>query len=93
MTTTLFFVAAFCVVALLVYMARYSGRVRITRKRLIDAPLVDNIVPVSEADATDTLNIYNDGTVTSGTPSSGCESSNGSRPTSSRPSVTSCGRR
>ncbi|WP_394756420.1 SRPBCC family protein [Rhodoferax sp.] len=39
MTTTLAFVAAFCVVAVLVYMARYSGRVKIARTRLIEAPL------------------------------------------------------
>jgi hypothetical protein len=39
MTTTLVFVAAFCIVAVLVYMARYSGRVRVTRTRLIDAPI------------------------------------------------------
>ncbi len=39
MMTTLVFVAAFCVVAVLVYMARYSGRVRVTRSRLIDAPI------------------------------------------------------
>jgi hypothetical protein len=39
MMTTLVFVAAFCVVAVLVYMARYSGRVRVTRTRVIDAPV------------------------------------------------------
>jgi DNA gyrase inhibitor GyrI len=39
MTTTLVFVAAFCFVAVLVYMARYSGRVRVSRSRLIDAPI------------------------------------------------------
>jgi len=39
MATTLVFVTAFCLVAVLVYMARYSGRVRVTRTRLIDAPL------------------------------------------------------
>ena len=39
MTTTLAFVAAFCFVAVLAYMARYSGRVRITRTRLIEAPI------------------------------------------------------
>jgi effector-binding domain-containing protein len=32
-------VTAFCLVAVLVYMARYSGRVRVTRTRLIDAPI------------------------------------------------------
>jgi len=37
--TTFIFVAAFCVVAVLVYMARYSGRVRVEQTRLIDAPL------------------------------------------------------
>ena len=39
MTTTLVFVVAFCIVAVLVYMARYSGRVRIAELRLIDAPI------------------------------------------------------
>jgi hypothetical protein len=37
MISTLVFVLAFCVVALLVYMARYSGRVRVEQTRLIDA--------------------------------------------------------
>lgn len=36
---TLIFVAAFCVVAVLVYMARYSGRLRVEQTRVIDAPL------------------------------------------------------
>jgi hypothetical protein len=39
MMTTLVFVAAFCLVAVLVYMVRYSGRVRLSQTRLIDAPL------------------------------------------------------
>jgi hypothetical protein len=39
MISTLVFVLLFCVVALLVYMARYSGRVRLEQTRLIDAPL------------------------------------------------------
>jgi len=39
MTTTLVFVAAFCIVAVLVYMARYSGRVLVARTRVIDAPI------------------------------------------------------
>jgi hypothetical protein len=39
MTTTLFFVASFCLVAVLVYMARYSGRVRVSQTRLVDAPI------------------------------------------------------
>jgi hypothetical protein len=39
MLTTLVFVVAFCFVAVLVYMARYSGRLRVTRTRLIDAPV------------------------------------------------------
>jgi hypothetical protein len=36
--TTLVFVTGFCIVAVLVYMARYSGRVRLEQVRLIDAP-------------------------------------------------------
>jgi uncharacterized protein YndB with AHSA1/START domain len=39
MLTTLVFVACFCLVAVLVYMARYSGRVRVSQTRLIDAPI------------------------------------------------------
>ena len=39
MTTTLVFVASFCLVAVLVYMARYSGRVHVSQIRLIDAPI------------------------------------------------------
>jgi len=39
--TTLVFVVAFCIVAVLVYMARYSGRVRVTQTRVIDAPLAE----------------------------------------------------
>ena len=37
--TTLIFVAAFCIVAVFVYMARYSGRLRVKQTRLIDAPI------------------------------------------------------
>lgn len=36
---TLIFVAAFCIVAMLVYMARYSGRIKVFQTRVIDAPL------------------------------------------------------
>jgi uncharacterized protein YndB with AHSA1/START domain len=39
MATTLVFVTAFCIVAVLVYMGRYSGRVRVAQSRLIDAPI------------------------------------------------------
>jgi hypothetical protein len=39
--STLLFVTAFCIVALLVYMARYSGRLRVTHTRVIDAPLAE----------------------------------------------------
>jgi hypothetical protein len=39
MASTLIFVSLFCVVAVLVYMARYSGRVRVTQSRLIHAPI------------------------------------------------------
>jgi len=38
---SLLFAAAFCVVAVMVYMARYSSRVRVERTRLIDAPLAE----------------------------------------------------
>lgn len=38
MTTALLFAAAFAVVAVLVYLARYSGRVNVVRTRVIDAP-------------------------------------------------------
>jgi effector-binding domain-containing protein/uncharacterized protein YndB with AHSA1/START domain len=37
--TTLIFVVAFCIVAVFVYMARYSGRLRVTQTRIIDAPI------------------------------------------------------
>jgi effector-binding domain-containing protein len=37
--TTLIFIVAFCIVAVFVYMARYSGRLRVTQTRIIDAPL------------------------------------------------------
>lgn len=39
MVSTLIFVTLFCVVAVLVYMARYSGRVRLTQSRVIHAPI------------------------------------------------------
>ena len=39
MLSTLIFVFIFCVVAVLVYMGRYSGRVRFEQTRLIDAPV------------------------------------------------------
>lgn len=39
--TALVYVAAFCIVAVLVYMARYSGRLRVTHTRLIDASLAE----------------------------------------------------
>jgi uncharacterized protein YndB with AHSA1/START domain len=38
MINTLVFVTAFCLVAVLVYVAKYSGRVRVTQTRLVDAP-------------------------------------------------------
>jgi len=37
--TTLIFVVAFCIVGIFVYMARYSGRLRVTQTRIIDAPI------------------------------------------------------
>lgn len=37
--STLIFVLAFCIVAVLVYMARYSGRLRVTQTRSIDASI------------------------------------------------------
>ena len=39
--TALVYVVGFCIVAVLVYMARYSGRLRVTQSRLIDAPLAE----------------------------------------------------
>ena len=42
--STLVLIAGFCIVAVLVYMARYSGRVRVEQTRLIDAPL-DQVYP------------------------------------------------
>jgi hypothetical protein len=37
--TALVYVVGFCIVAVLVYMGRYSGRLRVTQTRVIDAPL------------------------------------------------------
>ena len=48
--TTLIFVAAFCVVAVLVYMARYSGRLRVTHTRIIDAPMAEAYARVIDLD-------------------------------------------
>jgi hypothetical protein len=45
---SLLFVAAFCVVAVLVYMARYSSRVRVERTRLIAAPLASVVAQVAD---------------------------------------------
>ncbi|HEX7501234.1 MAG TPA: SRPBCC family protein [Polyangia bacterium] len=39
--TTFIFVVAFCIVAVLVYMARYSGRLRVAQTRIIDAPVAE----------------------------------------------------
>jgi hypothetical protein len=47
MATTLFFVAAFCIVAVFVYMGRYSGRVRVVQRRVINAPIEQVYVQVS----------------------------------------------
>ncbi|MGI9133959.1 MAG: SRPBCC family protein [Rhodoferax sp.] len=46
--TTLVFVVAFCIVAVLVYMARYSGRVQVSQTRLIDAPLATVYAQVAD---------------------------------------------
>jgi uncharacterized protein YndB with AHSA1/START domain len=46
--STLVFVIAFCIVAVLVYMARYSGRVRVEQTRLIDAPLSEVYARVAD---------------------------------------------
>ncbi len=46
--TTLIFVVAFCVVAVFVYMARYSGRLRVTQTRIIDAPIDEVYVKVAD---------------------------------------------
>lgn len=48
MLNSLLFVAAFCVVAVLVYMARYSSRVRVERTRLVDAPLATVYAQVAD---------------------------------------------
>jgi hypothetical protein len=45
---SLLFVTAFCVVAVLVYMARYSSRLRVERSRLINAPLATVYGQVSD---------------------------------------------
>ncbi|MCX7172560.1 MAG: SRPBCC family protein [Proteobacteria bacterium] len=37
--TTLVFIVAFCIVAVFVYMARYSGRLRVEQTRIIAAPI------------------------------------------------------
>ncbi len=39
--STLIFVVAFCIVAVLVYMARFSGRLRVSERRIIEAPLAE----------------------------------------------------
>src|SRR5664279_395325 len=46
--TALLFVVAFAVVAVLVYMARYSGRVHVVQSRLIDAPLAATRAQVAD---------------------------------------------
>jgi hypothetical protein len=46
--TTLVFVLAFIIVALFVYMARYSGRLRVEQKRLIAAPLAEVYAKVAD---------------------------------------------
>jgi len=46
--STLLFVGAFCVVALFVYMARYSGRLRVAQTRIIDAPIGEVFARVSD---------------------------------------------
>jgi hypothetical protein len=46
--STLLFVGAFCVVALFVYMARYSGRLRVAHTRIIDAPVGEVYARVSD---------------------------------------------
>lgn len=48
MLTTLVFVVAFIIVALLVYMARYSGRLRVEEKRVIAAPISDVYAKVAD---------------------------------------------
>lgn len=46
--TTLVFVVAFVIVALLVYMARYSGRLRVEERRVIAAPLDEVYAKVAD---------------------------------------------
>lgn len=48
MGTTLVFVVAFIIVALFVYMARYSGRLRVEEKRLLAAPLAEVYAKVAD---------------------------------------------
>jgi DNA gyrase inhibitor GyrI len=48
MLTTLFFVFAFLVVGFFVYLAKYSGRLRVEETRLIDAPLADVYAKVAD---------------------------------------------
>ena len=46
--TTLVFIVAFCIVAVFVYMARYSGRLRVEQTRIIDAPVGEVYARVSD---------------------------------------------
>jgi uncharacterized protein YndB with AHSA1/START domain len=45
---TFLFVVAFCIVAVFVYMARYSGRLRVAQTRLIAAPVADVYAKVAD---------------------------------------------
>lgn len=46
--STLLFALAFCIVAVLVYMGRYSGRLRVAQTRLIDAPIAEVFSAVAD---------------------------------------------
>jgi len=46
--STLVFVVAFCIVAVLVYMARYSGRLRVSQTRIIAAPIAEVYARVAD---------------------------------------------
>ena len=48
MANTLVFVSAFCIMAVLVYMGRYSGRVRVTHHRIIDASIAQVYAQVED---------------------------------------------
>ena len=46
--STLVFVVTFCLVAVLVYMARYSGRLRVAETRIIAAPIAEVYAQIAD---------------------------------------------